>query len=309
MIKSKLPLKTVSVHLFETDAHPFDVSRWKLIKSILEDTSFFKKRPVQIVADPFLYVHHDWLYLFYEKLIYTGIGIIEMVKTNDLLYWTEPVTVLKRSTHLSYPCVFNHADSILMIPETYQEKNVQLLKANQDLTEWSLEKVILHGDKYVDTSIILHDHVYYLFTTALRPNNEYELQLYFSNELYGEFEKHPKSPIAIGHSAGRCGGAIFELDNKIYRPAQICEHYYGESLSIYRIKELTTTDYQEEIEIDRLLSKQFRHGGHHLNMVKFNQKTIIATDAMNFLFNFWAFRDKVMKKLGMADVKQSDSFS
>ena len=296
MKKSKLSQQTFSVHVYQTDGHPFDISGWKLIKSILADTSFFKKNPVHIVADPFLLVHQDWLYLFYEKLISIGKGAIEMIKTKDLTNWTEPITVLNRSTHLSYPFIFKDTDSIFMIPETYQEKNVQLLKANHDLTEWSMEKVLLHGDMYVDSSILLHDHVYYLFTTVLRKNHEYGQLLYFSKDLYGEFEKHPKSPVAVGKSTGRCGGAIFELDNMMYRPVQIYGNYYGESLSIYRIKVLTTNDYQEEIEIDNFLSKPCKYGGHHLNMAKFNNQCMIATDAVNFTFNFWAFCDRVKKK-------------
>jgi len=296
-MKKLITQQGFSVHLYETDSHPFEVSNWKLIKNIQSDTSFIKRNPAQIVADPFLFVHKNCLFVFYEKQMSIGNGIIEMIKTKDMINWTEPITVLKRSTHLSYPFVFEEAGVIFMIPETYQEKNVQLCKANPDLTEWSVEKIILQGDEYVDSSIIRHGHIYYLFTTVLRENNKYELQLYFSKDLYGEFEKHPKSPIAVGHSAGRCGGAIFEFDNKMYRPTQICKNYYGESLSIYKIKVLTTKDYQEDIEIDKLLSKKFKHGGHHFNMAKFNNKLMIATDAVNFIFNIWVFCDKVVRRV------------
>jgi hypothetical protein len=113
--------------------------------------------------------------------------------------------------------------------------------------------------------------------------------------LYGEFEEHPKSPVTTGNSVGRCGGAIFEFENQLYRPAQVCENYYGESLSIFNIKSLSTKDYQEEIKIDRLLTKQFKNGGHHFNIAKFNNKLIIASDAVNFTFNFFAFYDRVVK--------------
>ena len=286
-----------SIHLFETDGHPFDISKWKLIKSILSDDSLIKRHPVQIVADPFLFVHLDELFLFYEKQILGGHGIIEMIKTKDLINWSKPITVLKHSTHLSYPFVFQEAGGIYMIPESYHEKNVQLCKANQNLTEWSFEKEILNGDKYVDSSILLHDRVYYLFTTVIREENDYELQLYYSKDfLCDEFTKHPKSPIAKGHSVGRCGGAVFEFENKIFRPAQICEKFYGESLSIYRITTLTTNDYQEEIEIDKILSKPLVHEGHHFHCTEFNNKLIIATDAFNFTFNIWEFYDNRFNK-------------
>lgn len=278
-----------STYLYETDGHPFDLSTWKLLKNIPSDLSFIKKNPVQIVADPFLFVHGDTLYLFYEKQILGNKGTIEMIQTKDMKKWTKPVTVLKRSTHLSYPFIFEDAGNIFMIPETNQENNVQLCKGNHDFTEWHCEKELLNGDEYVDSSIILYDRVYYLFTTVLRENAEHELQLYFSKDLYGEFEKHPKSPIAKGPFTGRCGGAIFEFENQLFRPAQIYGKYYGESLSIYKINILTTNDYQEEIEIDRLLSKQFEFGGHHFHFVKFNNKRVIASDAMSFTFNIWEF--------------------
>jgi len=286
----KIMQQTFCINLFETDDHPFHVTNWKLIKNILSDRSFIKRNPVLIVADPFLFIQNDCLFLFYENQISSNSGTIEMIKTNDLIHWTEPITVLKHRTHLSFPFIFKDAGNIFMIPETYQEKNVQLCKANQDLTEFCFEKELLNGDEYVDSSIILHDHIYYLFTSVIRENDDYELQLYFSKELNGEFEKHPKSPIAKGHSVGRCGGAIFEYENKIYRPAQICKHYYGESLSMYRIKMLTTNDYQEEIEIGRFLPK-----GHHFNMTKFNNKLIVATDTVGFTFNFWEFCDQMVR--------------
>jgi len=296
-MKKLKPHQLFSTHLFETDGHPFDVSGWKLIKSIHADASFIKRNAVQIVADPFLFVHNDCLFVFYENLISVNNGTIEMTQTKDMINWSKPITVLKCNTHLSYPFIFRDAGNIFMIPETYQGKNVQLFKANPDLTEWSFEKEILNGDEYVDSSIFLHDHVYYLFTTVIRENYDYELQLYFSNDLYGEFVKHPKSPIAIGHSVGRSGGAIFKVENKIFRPAQICEKYYGESLSIYRIKVLTTNDYQEEIEIDRFLSKPMIPAGHHFHFAKFNNKLIIAIDEVGFTFNFWVFWYTMLKRM------------
>jgi len=291
------PHQRICIHLFESVGHPFDISNWELIKSIRSEASFLKLIPVQIVADPFLFVHHDELFLFYEKQILGNNGTIEMIKTKDLINWTEPITVLKRGTHLSYPFVFEDAGNIFMILETYQEKNVQLCKANKDLTEWRFEKELLNGEKYVDSSIIRLNQVYYLFTTVLNENNEQELQLFFSKDLYGEFEKHPKSPIAKGNLAGRCGGAIFEYENTIYRPTQICEKYYGESLSLYSINVLTTSDYQEEIKIDRLLCEKFVHGGHHFHFTKFNNKLIIATDANSFTFNIWEFYKNRMRKI------------
>lgn len=290
--------QTFSIYLFETDGHPFDISNWKLIKSIQSDSSNFKRNPVEIIADPFLFVHQGSLYLFYEEAISGKHGTIKMIKTNDLINWNDPVEVLKHSTHLSFPFVFEEAGNIYMIPETNQENNIQLLgNANQDLSEWTIKKVILEGDKYVDSSILLHDSVYYLFTTVLRDNYEHELQLYYSEDLYGKFKEHPKSPIAKGRLMGRCGGSIFEIDHKIFRPAQIYEKYYGESLSIYEIKLLTTNDYQEEIEIDRLLSQRFKYGGHHFNFVYFNDRIIIATDAVFFRYFLGEFYDRMIKKI------------
>jgi len=285
------PKRTFSINLFATNNHIFDVSSWKSIKMIKCNT-FLKYNPVTIIADPFLFVRNDCLFLFYEKLV-SDKGVIEMINTNDLINWTVPVTVLKRDTHLSYPFVFEDASDIFMIPETHQEKNIQLLKANQNLTKWTFEKEILNGDGYLDSSIFLHKDVYYLFTTT-KKNGEYQLHLFFSEKLRGKFLRHPKSPIAVGNSVGRCGGSIFEFENKIYRPAQICKNYYGESLSLFYIKVLTPVDYEEEIEVEKILSKKFKHGGHHFNYTKFNDKLIIATDVMNLKYLFF---DKVIKQL------------
>ena len=320
-MKNKLILPVFSTYLFETTGHPFDVSMYKLIKTIKSDfdvsmykliktiksnASFLKYNPVKSVADPFLFVNNDSLFLFYEKQILMNNGTIEMTYTKDLINWSAPITVLKHSTHLSYPFVFEDYGNVFMIPETYQKNNIQLYKANYDLTKWAFEKEILHGENYVDTSIFIHDNVYYLFTTV-ENNNVYQLHLFFADKLLGEFKKHPQSPIAIGDFIGRCGGSVFKLEDKIYRPVQIRENHYGESLSIFQIKVLSPTDYQEELEIEKFLSKPSILNGHHFNFTKFNNKLIIATDAVNVKFNFFQFYYRIINKVKKMIYRQKNT--
>lgn len=247
--------------------------------------------PTTIVADPFLFVKKDTLYLFYEcKKMYHN-GVISMIKTNDLVHWSKPVTVLKESCHLSYPWVFEENGHIYMVPETCILKEIRLYEGNNELSKFSYVKTILKDNKsysmgfsFSDTSIYKVDKYYYLMTTINDGINNI-LKLYISDRLDGIYKEHPMSPICSNNKYGRNAGSLFELDGKLYRVAQNCENSYGDNVNILEIVDITTMRYKENIFKDNILPidiQYYKKGGHQLNFVKFKEKNIIATDAKEY---------------------------
>lgn len=270
------------------------------IKDILSSKSFFKLNPVTYNADPFLFVNADTLYLFYEeqkKLV--GKGIIKMICTRDLEKWSKPITVLDEKFHLSFPNVFKYENSIYMLPETGDDYSVKLYKPSTGFMEWSYHKTLLSGKKYVDSSIIFKDGVYYLFT-SIYENSDYKLMLYMSRTIDGEYEIHPSSPIALGRNNGRCGGSVFEFENKLYRPAQLCERFYGEGLKINEITTLSENRYSENVVLDKIIPNNLKFysiGGHHFNYCNFNGHIITATDGLSRNYNFWEIGRRLSNKI------------
>ena len=93
--------------LIPTDAPQFSIAGSKTVLNIKSDTGLFNPNASVILADPFLFVKGDTLYLFYEHLTkWFGTGRICMRSTKDLEIWTEEVDVLVEPFHLSFPFVF-----------------------------------------------------------------------------------------------------------------------------------------------------------------------------------------------------------
>lgn len=273
----------------------FDISAHRPVLNLYADRAPFKPNPVFVRADPFLFVHGQTLYLFFEQQVTTRRAVIRMTQTKDLSEWSEPVTVLKEPFHLSYPFVFEHKGNVLMMPECHQSHSIRLYKANSSLTQWTFHRTLLQGESFVDSSFIHHEGLYYLFTTIVR-NGEKRLELYFADDLEGDFQRHPFSPICIGEDSAQCGGAVFRWKDAIYRPAQDSRQEYGKALKMYRITELSPQRYAERLVEGNVFPEQipfYRHGGHHFNPVVFNGQTILATDGRQLSFNLFGFIDRV----------------
>lgn len=277
----------------------FNLEKHEVIKRLYSSRNPFRVKPVVVVADPFLFVHDDWLYLFYEKQRgLTGKGVITMIKTNDLKKWSKPATVLEEEFHLSFPNVFKIDGKIYMMPESGSDKTLRLYESNGDLTRWKRYKTLLSGSNYLDSSIIFHDNCYFLFTTE-QVDRSYILKLYYSNSLSEEWIEHPSSPIAEGLDTGRNAGPVFKIDNTLYRPCQLTRNKYGEGLIIYEIEVMSRLEYKEKT-IKKIIPnylKYYSYGGHHINYVNFRNKNVVATDILEIKLNVLVMIKRVINKL------------
>jgi glycosyltransferase involved in cell wall biosynthesis len=285
-----------------SESQPFNLHLSKTIKKF--NTPFVNLcNKAVTIADPFLFVKEDKLYLFYEfQNRWNSKGVINMRCTEDVNHWSQPKIVLEEDFHLSFPFVFEDHEEIFMIPETFMTKSIRLYKANNNLSHFSFVKTLISGEKFVDSSIWRKDNVYYLFTSIQTPENSYIQQLYVSDSLCGNWQLHPSSPIAVGKFSERNGGSIFSRNNLLYRPAQNCSQFYGGNLHIFEIKEITKTNYIEIPYKLNIIPAKWQHsiGGHHYNYTVFKGKSVIAVDLIKYSFNFHCiklrFMDKFKKK-------------
>ena len=270
---------------------PFEINKKKIIKQILCGNKSVFKEPKTILADPFLFVYEDILYLFYEDKEMNKNGVISMVCTRDLHNWSESIVVLKETCHLSYPWVFEKDGHVYMIPETCGMKEIRLYEGTLDLTSFNFVKTIIcddmdyeNGFSYSDSSIYEKDDNYYLMTTV-NDGDKNILKLYVSDRFDGEYKEHPQSPICVGNKYGRNAGCLFTYDNKLYRVAQNCEIRYGDNLSLLEVKEISPSKYEEIIVKNDIIPTDlsfFREGGHQFNVLKFNDEYVIALDAKEY---------------------------
>ena len=254
----------------------------------LDIDNLLKPKPLLTQADPFLFVKGDTLFLFFESERSGDRGEIRMMKTMDLEKWSSPVTVLRESFHLSFPFVFEFHGGIYIIPESQADDSIRLYKGNEDLTRFTLERVLMKKARtedvsfnFCDSHLLLKDGVFYLFT-SVSYQWTYHLELYYTDDIFKhDFIKHPQSPVCVGNDYGRCGGSIIHLDDNYYRISQNCSESYGGNVSIHRILTLDRNVYREELFCKDILDvkkEPYRDGGHQLSIVRFGDRYIYATD-------------------------------
>ena len=193
------------------------------------------------IADPFLFEYHGEHYLFVEKVEKTK-GEIACYKFID----DEPVfqqIVVSEPYHLSYPCVFSHSGNIYMIPESADNRSIDLYKAIQFPTRW--EKMCrLETGVYYDTTYCNIDGKDYLISYSPGIHN-YSLCLFDLDTEKREVRKIAE--MTYKSNIARPAGSLIKEGNNLIRPAQDCSRKYGEKLLYYRVKALNQEQYDEEL--------------------------------------------------------------
>ena len=292
---------------FENSEDIFDLHKGIPIHRICNMQRHGCINPRIIEADPFLFVHHDRLFLFYEQKDLKTPGVLMMTSTADLENWTKPVCVLEEDYHLSFPWVFEHERAIYMLPESGASKSIRLYKAVDDsLTKFEYCATLLEEPKgrtvtmsYGDTCIHVKDGVYCLFTQLQYDDRINTLELYTSDSLDGPYMVHPMSPIQHNQKLGRNAGSLFMKDDVLYRFSQDCTSFYGDNVHVTEIDELTTSAFREHLVKENLLPADiefYADGGHQFNVVHFLDKWIVATDAKEY-HPLWCIR--IRNKLGI----------
>jgi hypothetical protein len=157
----------------------------------------------------------------------------------------EPVTILERPYHLSYPFVFRDGRDYFMIPETSANNTIELYRATRFPFEWNLEKILYSNVRAVDTTPLFLDGIWYFFTTSARLG--YETFLFWSDRLDGEWHYHPRNPICSDVRRARGAGPLFRSNGELIRPAQDCSVRYGYAIALNRVLHISPSDYAEEL--------------------------------------------------------------
>ena len=202
-------------------------------------------------ADPFVVERGSDHYIFFEELIYTeDIGTIAYLTVDRDGNTTDPITILRKPYHLSYPFVFEHEGSYYMVPETAENRSVDLYVSTSFPDEWKFKMTLLEDLELVDATLLQHNGRWWIFGGQRgdgRLSISEELHLYYSDNLFSDtWTAHPCNPVVSDVRCGRPAGAIFEEGGSLFRPAQDCSDGYGGRIEVRRIVELTTTHYREE---------------------------------------------------------------
>ncbi|MFV0575454.1 MAG: hypothetical protein ACK5NC_08620 [Vibrio sp.] len=249
-----------------------DIIKSDLSKFEIKWFSFTEK---DFEADPFIFEIKGKQYIAYEIFDYDhGNGKIACADLdgNHHDFFND---INKITGHKSYPFVFENDGDIFAVAETGDLNEVTLYKFNGE--QFEKAKVLLTGEKFVDTTIKKFNNTFYLFTSTI--DGPFKQQLFYSDSLFGDFTKHPASPIANSIKCGRNGGSIIEDESYLYRIGQNCERTYGGSLTIMKITTLTKDAYKEEWFKEIMPVAPFSDGIHTLS--SWGDTTVI--DSKNIL--------------------------
>ncbi|KNA10900.1 hypothetical protein SOVF_140050 isoform A [Spinacia oleracea] len=230
--------------------------------------------PSNFVADPFLYIQDDVLYLFYEtKNSVTMQGDIGVSRSTDKgVTWEQLGTALDENWHLSYPYVFDYNGQIYMMPESSENGELRLYRAISFPLQWKLEKVLMKKP-LVDSFLVKHGAKYWIFGSdhsSFSAVRNGRLEIWYSDSPLGPWKPHKKNPI---HNTERSYGARnagrpFLYDGVLYRVGQDCEETYGKRIRTFKVEVLTEKEYKE-VEVPSGF-KESRKGRNVWNGVRYH---------------------------------------
>jgi len=234
------------------------------------------------IADPFMIEKDGKYYMFFERLSRANLeGDIAYAESTDLKRWTYKHNIIDEKFHLSYPNVFKWKNDYYLMPESHQDLSVRLYKAENFPNKWKFVKKLLSGHSFVDPSIFRYNNKWWIFATT--PANNI-LNLYYADDLLGEWKAHPMNPIVkFNTHISRPGGKVIIYKGRPYRFAQDCEPYYGIQIFAFEITELTETKYAEKIVSEKpIITKSGKGwnaaGMHHIDLHKIGNKWIAVVD-------------------------------
>ena len=201
-------------------------------------------------ADPFIIKKNQEYFVFIEEVIYQQEkGHISYFKIDKNGNYNLPEKILENKYHMSYPFIFEFEDNYYMIPETSENKSIDLYKCKKFPDKWEFEKTIIKNINAVDSTLLRKNNKWWLFTSIQfmesSPNDS--LSIFYSDDLFSDkWTPLPKNPVVSDVRKSRSAGKIFELNGEYYRPSQDCAGGYGRGIIFNKIITINESEYQEE---------------------------------------------------------------
>jgi hypothetical protein len=200
-----------------------------------------------IQADPFGRSNGRSLTILFERLDYfRRKGTICAVEVSDNSPVQQPKVVIELPVHMSYPYIFEYKGETYCVPETNQAKEVPIYKALEFPNRWIKVGRLLENVRAIDTTVFQHNDRWWSMFTDRDRGGDANLYVWHAPDLWGEWKPHPLNPVKTDIRSARPGGTPFEHSGQLYRPAQDCSRTGGGSIIVNRVKQLTTTEFEEE---------------------------------------------------------------
>jgi hypothetical protein len=160
-----------------------------------------------------------------------------------------PVKVLERDYHLSYPLLFEWHGELYMIPESGDNRTVELYRCTDFPTGWEFVRNLMEGIEAYDSTVLHQNGRWWIFANVVEERGASswdELFLFHSESLLAnEWIPHRLNPVVSDVRRARPAGAIIREEGRLYRPSQDCSVRYGYAVRINEITRLSVDEYEE----------------------------------------------------------------
>ena len=202
-------------------------------------------------ADPFLIGRQGNSYVFFEEYGYKAhrghIAFAEIQKDGSM---GESHIALERPYHLSYPFLFEHRGEFYMIPETAQNRTIEVYRCTRFPDQWEFHKTLMKDVRAMDATLVEHSALWWMFVNIAGEGGSTwdELHLFHTDDpLSGQWIPHPMNPVVSDVRSARPAGRIFRRQGLLLRPSQDSSSRYGYALNLNRITKLTKNEFKEEL--------------------------------------------------------------
>jgi len=199
--------------------------------------------------------------------------------------WKQPVKVVEKKCHMSYPFLLEWDNCLYMIPETKRNNAIEMYRCVEFPTAWVFDRVLIPNIQAVDATLFEQDGVWWLFCNVggkdFATNDE--LHAFYSETPFGPWTPHKRNPVKSDVRSSRPAGNLFRLDGSLYRPSQDCSVRMGHAIAINKVTCLTPEEFHEEMagRIEPTWTKRIC-GTHTINTV--NNLTML--DGVSYVQRF-----------------------
>lgn len=222
-------------------------------ESLADFVPLFPPRPGSSWADPFPVEREGRQYVFFEEVSADStprrgrICLMELDE-NGLPAIIKPI--IEQPYHISYPFVFEADGEWYLVPESRQNRTVDLYRCTRWPDQWRLERTLLADVERVDPTLHYAGERWWLFAGAPETpggSSQRLLYLYSAKYLHSPvWTPHPLNPVVVGAAHSRPAGRLFaDGQGRLIRPAQDCSVRYGYGISLNHVTELTPETYAE----------------------------------------------------------------
>lgn len=201
----------------------------------------------------------------YDRVLRRGVISACQITENGTTPWK---VVLKQPCHLSYPHLLRKDGQIFMIPESYVANEIAAFRVKHFPDQWEKVTVLKRGGESVDSTVFHFGGERWMLTLEC---SEDKLMLYplADDGISGAgFCAKASDPNA------RPAGHLFQVGDKLVRPAQDCTESYGCALNLYEVNAVSENRFEEtllcKIHPDKLRSDLNRkaEGIHTYNLTE-----------------------------------------